>query len=356
MVSRCLRGSLPILLTAGLALSLSTGFTACDSSPQEPSPPAAASPAATSTPTVESTPSPTPTAMPSPTPRTTAAPAQTATPTPSATPSPTPSPSPRPSPSPAVAATPSPTPTPAPTRCTGIECVEGATGAFEHRTWEAGEAIEWTEGAFALETLTGRVHGYRLVPPYTEEPWVEAPHDYRVLSRRWVGARITDTPAHLPGYPAIHGATYLLLDRETLQVWRWRARALNLAALSDDYVLFQDRRDGSFTLMTREGAVATHFSLRGVEGYYDQYSFFSPNGRTLVISVRVGASYGGERVYRMPVTASRPEVLFEPELPDGCRASQVRANYSGTWPASGQKGSRTLDSAGWTRNRDPQPA
>ena len=341
MVVRHLRRSLPILLAAGLALSLSASFTACDGRPEEPPPPAAASPAATPTPTAELTPSPTPTAMPLPTPRTTATPSPTPTPTPTATPSPSPAAT-------VAAPTPSPPAAPALTPCAGFECAESAPGAFEHRTWEPGEAIDWTEGAFALEALTGRVHGYRVGPPYTEAPWDEGLKDYRVLSRRWVGARVTDTPAHLPGYPAKYGTQYLLLDRETLQVWRWPVRALNLAALSDDHVLFQDRSDGSFTLMTREGEVATQFSLRGVEEYYGQYSFFSPDGRTLVIS-------GGEKVYRMPVTASRPEPLFEPKLPDGCRVSQVRANYSGTRPAYGQKGSRSLDSVGWARSRDPQP-
>ncbi|MYA20611.1 MAG: hypothetical protein F4Z25_10235 [Chloroflexi bacterium] len=194
------------------------------------------------------------------------------------------------------------------------------------------------------------------MPPYTDEPWDEAPQDYRVLSRRWVGARITDIPAHLPGYPAIHGRTYLLLDRETLQVWRWPRRALYLAALSDDHILFQDRRDGSFTLMTREGAVAAQFSLRGVGESNDQHSFFSPDGRTLVISVRAGPSDGGERVYRMPVTASRPEPLLEPRAPDGCRVSQVRANYSGTRPAWGHKGSwNDQHSIGWAEHSGPEP-
>ena len=358
MVVRHLRRSLPILLVAGLALALSASFTACDGGAEEPPPPAAASP--TATPTPEPTPPPTPTTTPLATPSITATPDQTATPAATATPSPTPTPArtatPSPSPTATVPApTPSPTPTPALNPCAGFECVERAPGAFEHRTWEAGEGIDWTEGAFALETLTGRVHGHRLVPPYTEEPWNEAPQDYRVLSRRWVGARITDQPAHLPGYPAKYGTQYLLLDRETLQAWRWPVRALNLAALSDDHVLFQDRSDGSFTLMTREGEVATQVSLPGVEEYSDQYSFFSPDGRTLVISVRVGPPDGGERVYRMPVTASRPEPLFEPKLPDGCRVSQVRANYSGTWPAYGQKGSRSLGSLGWARSRDPQP-
>ena len=296
-------------------------------------------------------------------PRTTATPKRTATPAATATPSPTPAPT----PSPVVTSTPAPTatptaPTPSPsaapalTPCAGFECVERAPGAFEHRTWEPGEAIDWTEGAFALETLAGRVHGYRVGPPYTEAPWDEGPTDYRVLSRRWVGARVTDKPPHLPGYPSIHGPVYLLLDRETLQVWRWPGRALNLAALSDDHVLFQDRSDGSFTLMTREGEATTQFSLRRVEGNLDEYSFFSPDGRTLVISVRVGASHGGERVYRMPVTASRPEVLFEPEAPDGCRVITARANYSGAQPAWGQKGSwNDYYSIGWAENPGPEP-
>ncbi|MYH41605.1 MAG: hypothetical protein F4150_07590 [Chloroflexi bacterium] len=231
-------------------------------------------------------------------------------------------------------------------------CVEPAGAAFERRTWEAGETIDWTEGAFALETLTGRVQGYRLVSPYTEAPWDRGPRDYRVLSSSWVGARVSDRPAHLTWYP--QERVYLLLDRETLQVWRWRHRSSHLAALSDDHLLFQDRRDGAFTLMTREGEIATRFSLRGVDEEQDAYSFFSPDGRTLVISVRVGSAHGGERVYRMPVTASHPEVLFEPELREGCRGITVRADYSGTWPAWGQKGSRSLLSAGWA-NRDPEP-
>lgn len=348
-----------ILLTAGVAILLSAGLTACRDAPAE-----APLTAATATPTPAPTPTATLSSPPPPTPSPTRTPTPTATPSPSAAPTPLPAerPSRTPTPTPTPvrtatpgAATPTPTAAPALTPCTGFECVERATGAFEHRMWETGETIDWTEGAFALETLTGRIHGYRLGTPYAEGPWDEGPKDYRVLSRRWVGARTTDKPAFGPGRPATYGTWRLLLDRETQQVWRWPERALDLAALSDEQVLFQDRNDGSFTLMTREGEVATQFSLHGVEEYYDQHSFFSPDGRTLVISARVGAAHGGEQVYRMPVTASRPELLFEPEPPDGCRVTHVRTNYSGTLPAYGQKGSRTLDSVGWSRNHGDQP-
>lgn len=197
-------------------------------------------------------------------------------------------------------------------------------GAIEHRTWEPGESIDWPEGAFALETATGRVQGYRLGLQHTNDRWHEAV-DYRIMSRAWIGARITerqrgDSP------PAYARRSYILLDRESLQSWRWPADELDLEAVSDDHILLRDVRDGLYTLMTREGEVRAQFSLPGAADEYSQlHSFFSPDGQTLVISVD---SPGPSGVYRMPVAAQRPEVLFEAQPDRSGRTASVRADES----------------------------
>ena len=197
-------------------------------------------------------------------------------------------------------------------------------GALEHATWESGESIDWPEGAFALETATGRVQGYRLGPWYTNDWWHEAV-DYQIFSRSWVGARITERQrADMP--PAYARWSYVLLDRESLQSWRWPGDELQLEAVSKDHILLRDG-DGLFTLMTRSGDVRTHFSLSGAahdlsySQYPNAYSFFSPDGEALVI--------GADSVYWMPLAASRPQVLFEPEPREGWREWGMEVGYSG---------------------------
>ena len=173
------------------------------------------------------------------------------------------------------------------------------------------------------------MQGYRVGPQYANASWYESV-DYRVLSRTWVGARLVEKrrPGNTPRYA--RGYAHLLLDRETLRTWRWPVDAVGLAALSDDHVLFRDR-NGRHTLMTREGEVRAQFSLLGVKDSHS-FSFFSPDGQTLVISVDGPEQ---KQVYRMPVTASRPEVFFEAEPREGWRLLTVRADYAGLPPGYG---------------------
>ena len=249
---------------------------------------------------------------------------------------PTPTPTVTPSPAPAALPTPAPsrirTPASRPPGCEGFGCFEPAPGAVEYTTWRPGEAIDWPEGAFVLETATGRVLGYRVEPQYTNTGWHEAV-DYRVLARSWVGARITEMQrTNTP--PAYARRSYLLLDRESLRSWRWPADELDLEAVSDDHILLRDVSAGRYTLMTREGDVRTQFALPGAAGEYFDYSdslpthrnsFFSPDGQVVVIGVDAA-------VYWMPVSASRPEVLFEAEQREGWVVSGVQAAYTGTPP------------------------
>ena len=198
--------------------------------------------------------------------------------------------------------------------CDGFECVELVPGAFEHRTWAPGEPVEWPEGAFALQTATGRVEGYRLTPEHANAAWPHAADwlhavDYRLYPSAWVAARITTAEPRSEIPAGYAWRAYVLLNRETLRAWRWRADELELEAVSDDHVLLRDTTDGIYTLMTSDGDVRTQFSLPGADDERASLnSFFSPDGQTLVVNVnwpRPG------RVYRMHVADPQPEVFFE---------------------------------------------
>ena len=185
----------------------------------EPPPPA---PAATATPEATSTPTPTASA----TPDATSTPAPTATATPEAT------------------STPAPPPTATPEARSGLEWIEPAPGAFVHRTFEDGEAIDWEHGIFVLDVETGLTEGYAvagvtddyggydLYRPAHRGGWIVSPSDSRKPKWR------------------------LLLDRETGQAWRWPIPTLRLAAASEHGLLFEDRGadrnpTGRFTLANR---------------------------------------------------------------------------------------------------------
>ena len=229
-------------------------------------------------------------------------PTATATAAPTATPEPTPVPTatPPPTPTPPVAATPTQEPTPTPTQpptpapCDGVECIEPAPDAFEHKTWEPGERVDWEHGAFVLETQTGRIHGYRARPRDGDT----AIGGYQVLPHGWISARVVG-----PGPDS-----EFLLDRETLRGWRWPDRALVLEALSDDHLLFRHPRTDPdrYTLLARSGEMSGQFSVP--DG--GRAAFFSPDGQVFVI-------LGFGAVYRVPVASLRPEILFELEPLDG---------------------------------------
>ena len=248
--------------------------------------------------------------------------------TPSAAPSPSPTASPSPTPVPLRSLPPEPPSLPRPPACDGFDCVEPVLHAFEHRTWEPGEPIDWPEGAFALETATGRVQGYRVASQYMNTGWHEAV-DYRVLSRSWVGARATETrSADAP--PDYAWRAYLLFNRDTMRGWRWPGDEVHLEAVSDDHILLRDVSGSRYTLMTRDGEGRTQLSLPGAAGEHAAlHSFFSPDGQTLVISVDWQEE---SRVYRMRVAEPRPEVLFDAGGGAGGRRPSVRADYSDVAP------------------------
>ena len=222
---------------------------ACEDA-SEPSPPQATSPTAavatatgpatptsTPTPTVVATPPATTTPAPSPTATGTAAPTATATPTPAPTetripessPTPTPDPiptptatlaptpdptptatttsAPAPRPTPTVTATPTPhqtpptAPTPSPTPHPGVALIKPTSNAFEHRSFESGERVDWTHGIFVVDAVARTTDGYRL-------PSAEPGHLYRAWRGGWI----------LSSDPDWSG---VLFDRETGRSWRW---------------------------------------------------------------------------------------------------------------------------------------
>ena len=168
MLVRCARRSLPLLIAAALALSLS----ACTSEPGDAPPaPVAATAAASPSPAPTATPTPTPSATPSPTP--TPTPTATAMPTATVTPSPTapatPSPTPTATPSPTPAPSPSSTPTAARAPLVtaedlGIREVDTAealaAAGLTHVRYAAGEEVPWEAGFFLLDVATGAVEGW----------------------------------------------------------------------------------------------------------------------------------------------------------------------------------------------------
>ena len=121
----------------------------------------------------------------------------------------------------------------------------------------------------------------------------------------------------------------LLLHRETLRAWRWPNRAVDLAALSDDHVLFRDRDGYRYTLLTRDGEVRAQFPVQFAAPASKPVAFFSPDGQAVVIQE-------ADAIYHMAVTDLRPRVLFKPEPREGWTLADLRAVYSGPAPAKGQ--------------------
>ena len=194
---------------------------------------------------------------------------------------------------PEAASTPAPPPlaTPAPGARSGLDLVEPAPGAFEHRTFEDGEAIDWTHGTFFLDAETGRTEGYAVAG-------VEGGWRYHGDRDGWIEARrITGT-----------GGWRLLVDRTTDLSWRWPGASLLLDAVSDDHLLFQDLSDGNptgrFALANRRMEEVTRFAVDPGNAW--PYARFSPDGHTIALE-------SGNTVYLIPVRPSGPpEVLVTP--------------------------------------------
>ena len=171
---------------------------------------AAAKPAPTPTPTLTATPTPTPTLT------------ATATATPTVNPTATPSPTATVTPTVAPPPTATPTPTPAPL----ADLVEPAPDAFEHRTFEPGESIDWSHGIFFMDTETGRVEGYRMVADigdYGDFPW----DNYHA----------TDDDLWISG---TDGNTVWVMNRHSQRAWRLPGR-LRTVAMSNLRMLLEYR-------------------------------------------------------------------------------------------------------------------
>ena len=229
-------------------------------------------------------------------------------PAPASTPAPTAVATPEASPTPEATATATPTPR------RGLEWIEPAPGAFEHRTFGDGEAIDWTHAIFVLDVETGLTEGYAVAGLESYEHGYYGYSEYRGV---WI--ETSD----------VEGTWRLLLDRETSQSWRWPPSALSLRAASDEHLLFEELDDGestgSFVLADRALEETARFSVDGsvADRYFigsnsspflvDKWSgtidgppvTFSPDGSSIVIETTTN------QLYFVPVESARPSLLFE---------------------------------------------
>ena len=236
-----------------------------------------------------------------------------ATPTATATPSPTPTPAlaatPEPTPTPTTTPTPPVTPTAAPllepasspASCEDIEChIQPDPDAFEHRVWEYPFGlVDWDAGTFVLHTPTGRIDGYRVNGGPEGAPTHLLPHE-------WVYA---------PGR---------LLNRETMQAWRWPAREADLVAVSHDYALLESDNGQDYLLLARDGEVRGPFELPGGE----RGKFFSPDGQVIV-------TVGLDAAYRTDVVSLEHELFFRAVAPRGWDEASLEPAFSGPPPVAG---------------------
>ena len=340
---------------AAIVVAVLVAAAACEDS-REPNPPPTSSPTAavatatspatptsTPTPTVAATPSATSTPAPSPAAISTATPTATATPTPAPTetripessPTPTPDPIPTPTatlaptpdptptatttsapvprPTPTVTATPTPhqtpptAPTPSPTPHPGVALIKPTSNAFEHRSFESGERVDWTHGIFVVDAEAGTTDGYRL-------PSAEPGHLYRAWRGGWI----------LSSDPDWSG---VLLDGETGRSWRWPLAygAIELVATSETHLLFEELEGrslytGRFTIVNREMDEIARFSI-GAHYYERTFAYFSPDERTIALAA-------ANTAYVVPVESALPRVLLDaPSVGDG----PERVYVEGPW-------------------------
>ncbi|MCY4572411.1 MAG: helix-turn-helix transcriptional regulator [Gemmatimonadetes bacterium] len=85
--------------------------------------------------------------------------------------------------------------------CDGYDRIEAVPNAFEHRTFEHGERIDWSDGVFFLDVETGRTEAYRVAGANRVAHWFQP-------GARWVVAKGYD------GWGAV-------LHRESGQAWRF---------------------------------------------------------------------------------------------------------------------------------------
>ena len=249
-----------LALVALLALACGT--------PDAPAP----TPAPTATATLVVTPTVVATAVPEPTP--TATPTVAPTPTSASTPTPTPTTTPT--------ATPTVEPTPAPL----AELVEPAPGAFEHRTFELGESIDWMNGVFFLDVESGRTAAYRDAGMLMKDIG-HSPDGVWIRASLWGESQ------------------QLLLRRETGQAWQWSGAKLRLLAMSQKYLLFEQKRGRNswFILANHQMEEVTRFFIEDTHEY-QKGSFFSPDGHIIALNT-------GNKVFLIPIHSLTPSILFE---------------------------------------------
>ena len=182
----------------------------------------------------------------------------------------------------------------------GLEWVEPAPGAFVHRTFDDGEAIDWAHGVYVFDVEAGLTEGYARAGVKNDAGFP----DYDIY-----GAR---------GYSAHRGGWItssdeddedrewrLLLDRETGRSWRWSSQSsLVLEATSEEHLLFGDGTGstGRFILADRLMEEVARFSV-GHDGW--PRAVFSPDGRAIALAA-------ADKVYLVPVATGRPAILFDP--------------------------------------------
>ena len=239
---------------------------------------------------------------PPPTPEATSTPAPTAAPTPDATSTPAPT----------GAATPEVTSTPAPAAGvleraltlraafaatpearSGLDLIEPAPGAFVHRTFGDGEAIDWTHGIFVFDVETKLTEGYALTGV---EHYARDDGGYSAQRGGWIEAW---------EYGEDRKLRRLLLDRETMRSWRLPLPpSLVLEATSEGHLLFSERTGptGRFILVNRMMEEIARSSFDGGV----RSAMFTPDGSAIVLAA--------DKVYLVPVATGRPAILFDPPL------------------------------------------
>ena len=285
MLVRCARRSLPLLIAAALALSMSVGLTACTGERAEaPPPPAVATPSptptATATPSPAASPASTAPATPSPTPTETPSPAPTAAPSPTPTPTATPSPAPTATPSPTPTATPAPLITAEDLGIREVDTAEAlAAAGLTHVRYAAGEEVPWDPGLFLLDVQSGAVEGWvRSLALLPEE-------------KRGTAWNVSDDIAVSPSNRFVSWAGQAVLnDRQTGRTYVWDRGRIEFdlwwGTGSSERLLFRLASSGAFVAMSAEMQPVARFTLPPGE------RFTSPNGGYILIHECVGCEPG----------------------------------------------------------------
>lgn len=170
------------------------------------------------------------------------------------------------------------------------ELVEPAPDAFEHRTFEPGESIDWMNGVFFFDVESGRTAAYRSA------------------------GMLTDDIGHSPDGAWVRATLWtknqeLLLRRESGQAWQWSVAELRLLAMSPEHLLFEQTRGITswFTLANHEMKEVKRFSIEN-EDIDERWSgaFFSPDGDMIALSASKASN-----IFLIPVHSLNPSVLFE---------------------------------------------